>query len=375
MSKQKKAIVSVTNDLYTDQRVHKVCLFLESQGFSVILVGRKRKSSVELQTRTYSIKRFNLFFDKGAKFYAEYNFRLFWYLIFRKVDVLVANDLDTLLANYSVSKFKPFSRLVYDSHEYFTEVPELIHRKKVKQIWETIEVWIFPKLKTIYTVNSSIAKLYADKYQKEIKVVRNISPSWEPVNLKSKKELGIPENKNLIILQGAGINIDRGAEEAVQAMKSVENTVLMIVGDGDVVFQLKTYVIDNQLVDKVLFFDKRPYNEMMNFTYYADLGLTLDKPTNINYRYSLPNKVFDYIQAETPIIGTNLIEISKILSEYGVGEIIEEFTPENLALLINSIFSSESKLVNLKANCSKARKVLNWESEIEILKEIYSSID
>lgn len=375
MTKQKKAIVSVTNDLYTDQRVHKVCLFLESQGFSVLLVGRKRKSSVELQTRTYSIKRFNLFFDKGAKFYAEYNFRLFWYLIFRKVDVLVANDLDTLLANYSVSKFKPFSRLVYDSHEYFTEVPELIHRKKVKQIWETIEAWIFPKLKTIYTVNSSIAKLYADKYQKEIKVVRNISPSWEPVNLKSKKELGIPEKKNLIILQGAGINIDRGAEEAVQAMKSVENTVLMIVGDGDVVFELKRYVIDNQLVDKVLFFDKRPYNEMMNFTYYADLGLTLDKPTNINYRYSLPNKVFDYIQAETPIIGTNLIEISKILSEYGVGEVIEEFTPENLALLINSIFSSESKLANLKANCSKARKVLNWESEIEILKEIYSSID
>ncbi len=375
MSKQKKAIVSVTNDLYTDQRVHKVCLFLESQGFSVILVGRKLKSSKILEPRTYKTKRFNLFFDKGAKFYAEYNFRLFWYLIFRKVDVLVANDLDTLLANYSVSKFKPFSRLVYDSHEYFTEVPELIHRKKVKQIWETIEAWIFPKLKTIYTVNSSIAKLYADKYQKEIKVVRNISPSWEPVNLKSKKELGIPENKNLIILQGAGINIDRGAEEAIQAMTLVENTVLMIVGDGDVVFQLKTYVIDNQLVDKVLFFDKRPYNEMMNFTYYADLGLTLDKPTNINYRYSLPNKVFDYIQAETPIIGTNLIEISKILSEYGVGEIIEEFTPENLALLINSIFSSESKLVNLKANCSKARKVLNWESEIEILKEIYSSID
>ena len=375
MTKQKKAIVSVTNDLYTDQRVHKVCLFLESQGFSVLLVGRKRKSSKVLEPRTYKTKRVNLFFDKGAKFYAEYNFRLFWYLIFRKVDVLVANDLDTLLANYSVSKFKPFSRLVYDSHEYFTEVPELIHRKKVKQIWETIEAWIFPKLKTIYTVNNSIAKLYADKYQKEIKVVRNISPTWEPNNLKSKQELGIQENKKLIILQGAGINIDRGAEEAVQAMKLVENTVLMIVGDGDVVFQLKAYVIDNQLVDKVLFFDKRPYNEMMNFTYYADLGLTLDKSTNINYRYSLPNKVFDYIQAETPIIGTNLIEISKILSEYGVGEIIEEFTPENLALLINSLLNNDGKLTDLKVNCSKARIVLNWESEIEILKEIYSFID
>ncbi len=375
MSKQKKAIVSVTNDLFTDQRVHKVCLFLESQGFSVILVGRKRKSSKELQSRTYSTKRFNLLFDRGAKFYAEYNFRLFWFLIFRKVDLLVANDLDTLLANYSVSKFKPYSRLVYDSHEYFTEVPELIHRKKVKQIWEGIEAWIFPKLKTIYTVNSSISKLYADKYQKEIKVVRNISPTWEPNNLKSKQELGIPENKKLIILQGAGINIDRGAEEAVQSMKWIENTVLLIVGDGDVVNQLKKYVIDNQLDEKVLFFDKRPYNEMMNFTYYADLGLTLDKPTNINYRFSLPNKVFDYIQAGTPIIGTNLVEISKIINDYGVGEIITDFTPENIALVINSLLNNEGKLAALKENCSKARNVLNWEIEIEILKEIYSSID
>ncbi len=375
MSKQKKAIVSVTNDLYTDQRVHKVCLFLESQGFSVLLVGRNRKSSKELSNRTYATKRFNLFFDKGAKFYAEYNFRLFWYLIFKKVDVLVANDLDTLLANYLASKFKPACRLIYDSHEYFTEVPELIHRKKVKQIWEGIEAWIFPKLKTIYTVNSSIAKLYADKYKKEIKVVRNISPTWEPKNLKSKKELGIPENKKLIILQGAGINIDRGAEEVVEAMKSVENCILMIVGDGDVVAQLKSYVLDNKLHEKVMFFDKRPYNEMMNFTYYADLGVTLDKPTNINYRYSLPNKVFDYIQAETPIIGTNLIEISKIVNAFGVGEIVDELTAENLALVINTLLNDENRLLELKENCSKARKVLNWESEIEILKEIYSSFD
>ena len=375
MSQNKKAIVSVTNDLYTDQRVHKVCLFLESQGFSVVLVGRKRKSSKELPLRSYQTKRFNLFFEKGAKFYAEYNFRLFWYLMFKKVDVLVANDLDTLLANYLASKFKPTSRLVYDSHEYFTEVPELIHRKKVKQIWEAIEGWIFPKLKTIYTVNNSIAKLYADKYQKEIKIVRNIAPRWESNNLKSKQELGIPENKKLIVLQGAGINIDRGAEEAVQAMKWVENAVLMIVGDGDVVHQLKKYVIDNQLDLKVLFFDKHPYNEMMNFTYYADLGLTLDKPTNINYRYSLPNKVFDYIQAETPILATNLIEISRIVEEFKVGEVINEFTPENLAFVLNSLLNDESRLTVFKENCSKAAKVLNWENEMQVLKEIYLSID
>ena len=111
MSKQKKAIVSVTNDLFTDQRVDKVCLFLEKQGYLVTLVGRKRKNSIELSERSYKTKRINLIVDKGALFYAEYNFRLFWYLFFKKVDLLVSNDLDTLLANYAASKFKKESHL------------------------------------------------------------------------------------------------------------------------------------------------------------------------------------------------------------------------------------------------------------------------
>ncbi len=375
MSKQKKAIVSVTNDLFTDQRVDKVCIFLEKQGYLVTLVGRKRKNSIELTNRSYKTKRFNLIVDKGALFYAEYNFRLFLFLFFKKADLLVSNDLDTLLANYAASKFKPFSELVYDSHEYFTEVPELINRKKIKQIWEGIEAWIFPKLRSIYTVNDSIAKLYSEKYKKEIKVVRNISNTWLPANLKSKKELGLPEDKKIIIIQGAGINIDRGAEEAVESMKKIQNAVLIIVGDGDVVPQLKIYVTDNQLDSKVLFFDKRPYQEMMNYTFHADLGLTLDKPTNINYRFSLPNKVFDYIHTETPILSTDLVEIASILKKYHVGEIISDFTPSNLALQISSLLENEERLSELKLNCKKAKETLNWETETEILKEIYPAIE
>ena len=162
MSISNRAIVSVTNDLYTDQRVHKVCLFLESQGYSVLLVGRKRKNSIPLPERSYATKRLNLFFDSGVKFYAEYNMRLFFLLLFKRVKILVSNDLDTLLANYTVTKFKPNVQLCYDSHEYFTEVPELINRPRVQKIWEGIEAWIFPKIKSIYTVNNSISKLYQE---------------------------------------------------------------------------------------------------------------------------------------------------------------------------------------------------------------------
>lgn len=371
MTKKKKAIVSVTNDLFTDNRVHKICLFLEKQGYHVTLVGRLRKDSNSLAERSYRTKRLKLFKEKGASFYAEYNLRLFFYLLFHKAHLLVANDLDTLLANYAASKFKPNSRLVYDSHEYFTEVPELIERPKVQKIWEGIEGWIFPKLQTIYTVNESIAQLYREKYKKEIFVVRNISPTWKPENILTKKELGIPENKFLVILQGAGINIHRGAEEAVEAMKSIEDAALLIVGDGDVVDNLKKYINDYDLHDKVFFYGKRPYNEMMNFTHHADVGLTLDKPTNINYKYSLPNKVFDYIHAETPIICTNLVEIERIVNRHKIGLVLDELTPDSLAEKINYLKDHPELLLEMKKNCKSAAEIENWEHESLILEEIY----
>ena len=164
-------------------------------------------------------------------------------------------------------------------------------------------------------------------------------------------------------------------KELITLASEIQNAVLIIVGDGDVVSQLKTYVSDNQLDSKVLFFDKRPYQEMMNYTFYADLGLTLDKPTNINYRFSLPNKVFDYIHAETPILSTDLVEIASILKKYDVGEIISDFTPSNLALQITSLLENEERLSELKHNCIKAKETLNWETETEILKEIYPAIE
>lgn len=374
MTKKKQAIVSVTNDLYTDNRVNKVCLFLVEEGYDVMLVGRLRKNSLPLAERTYKTKRMKLLFDTGPLFYASYNLRLFFFLLFQKVDIIVANDLDTLLANYVAKKFKPGAKLVYDSHEYFTEVPELVQRPKIQRFWLRIEEAIFPKLKTIYTVNESIANLYEDKYKKEVQVVRNISPSWNPTNYLSKSDLGIPEDKFVLILQGAGINIDRGAEEAVEAMRFLDNSVLLIVGDGDVIEELKKNVKDYDLQDKVLFFGKRPYVEMMQYTYNADLGLTLDKATNLNYKFSLPNKVFDYIHAGTPILSTKLVEIERVIVRNKVGILIEELTVDSLVSAVQALQSNKTLLDELKMNCKKAARIENWNEEKKILKEIYSNL-
>lgn len=374
MSQLPKAIVSVTNDLYTDQRVNKICLFLVKQGYEVTLVGRKRRTSVPLNKRPYRTKRMPLLFEKGALFYAAFNLRLFFYVLFHRADLLVSNDLDTLLANHWAKKMKRNCRLVYDSHEYFTEVPELTCRPRVQRIWERIEKSIFPQLETVYTVNHSIAEIYQKKYHKDVLVVRNISEKWTPDHLMSKKELGIPINEKLIILQGAGINVDRGAEEAIEAMKTIDG-VLMVVGDGDVVSQLKEKVKSLQLDKKVLFFGKKPYSIMMQYTHYADIGLTLDKPSNLNYKLSLPNKVFDYMHAGTAVIATDIKEVAHVVNTHKLGIVLDEFNAENLAKAISNLLQNEELLATYQQNCITASEVENWEHETQILEKIYPKID
>lgn len=370
-----KIIISVTNDLATDNRVDKVCRFLVNQGFEVILVGRKLKNSMEINARPYSTHRMRLIFTKGALFYAEYNIRLFLFLLFKKATHQLSNDLDTLLANYLAAKFRK-RKLIYDTHELYTEVPELVNRPKIKRIWERIEGWIFPKLDKIYTVNDSIALFYSKKYKKNVRVVRNVSSMWKSENIPTRKDLGLPENKQILIVQGAGINIDRGIEELVEAMTLIhDSAVLLVVGSGDVIEILKKKVKILSLEKRVLFFGKRPYAEMMAFTHHADWGISIDKDTNMNYRFSLPNKIFDYIHASTPIICSDLIEIRKIVATHEVGVFIPGHEPKILAAFINDLLDKPEQHATFVANCKKAAPVLCWENEEKVLHEIYNLND
>lgn len=370
MSK-KKIMVSVTNDLFTDQRVHKVCSFLHENGYEVVLVGRKLKDSQPVTDRPYKTRRFRLLFTKGAAFYANYNLRLFFFLLFKRFDTLLSNDLDTLLANYCAHRLKPKSRLVYDSHELFTEVPELTARPKVRKVWLAIEKRIFPKLKTVITVNQSIADIYEERYGNKLCVVRNVSKLWKPEKMLSKKELNIPENKRVVILQGSGINIDRGGEEAVLAMNYISNVVLLVVGSGDALPTMKKMTNYIGTSEKVQFVGRVPYETMMNYTFHADIGLSLDKDTNSNYRFSLPNKLFDYIHTSTPVVSSNLVELRNIIEKHDVGRIISDYSPEGIANTINTILDHPELLAQLKANCQKAAIIENWEEELKVLREIY----
>ena len=369
---KKRIIISVTNDLTTDQRVKKVCNSLTDLNYEILLIGRILPDSLKLN-RPYSCKRMKLLFNKGALFFAEYNIRLFFLLLFSKVDIFHANDLDTLLANYLAAKIRR-KPIVYDSHEYFTGVPEIQNKKLVKKTWLTIERWIFPKLKYIFTVNQSIAKLYKEEYDKDLQILRNIPHKLQLKTLKSKSELNIPEDKDIIITQGAGINIDRGIEETVEAMQYLENVCLMIIGNGDVIPKLKKRVLELKLENSIIFKGRMPYHEMIQYTQHAQLGLTLDKDTNINYKFSLPNKLFDYIHAGIPILATRIIEVEKIIKKYNIGLFIDNHEPKHIAKQIRSALNNEKLKAKWRLNINLAANELHWGFEEKLLKEMYKKI-
>ncbi len=368
-----RVIVCVTTDLVTDQRVNKVCASLLANNFEIVLVGRELKKSLPMPTREYPVYRFKLPFEKGPLFYATYNIRLFFFLLFSKASIIVANDLDTLLAVYIASKFKK-AAIVYDNHEYYTGMPELVNRPKVKAVWKRIERFIFPKLTYIMTDNDSKRKLFEQEYNLPVVVVRNV-PIYRPTKASIEVNVSIPEGKKVLLYQGAGININRGAEELTKAMVFLDDSFLLcFVGSGDVIAELKKIVKENKLENKVLFTGKVPLEILQEYTRRADLGFTLDKPICENYIYSLPNKLFDYVHAGVPILANRLMEVEYMISKYDIGTFIDSYDPSHIASKIKDIFSDPLLLKRWKDNLPKAAKEVNWQNEEKALLKLYNQV-
>jgi len=361
-----KVIISVIGDIISDQRIDKVANSLINNNFKVLVVSRKLHNIKII--RNYEIKLFKQFFKKSFFMYAEFNIRLFLFLLFTKSNILLSNDLDTLLPNYLVSKIKR-KKLVYDSHEYFTELPELINRKFVRKTWQTIEKLILPRIKNCYTVCQSIAEIYNKTYKIDMKVVRNL-PVSNKMNINN-----FTENKKKIVIYQGALNIGRGIEYMIQSMKYLEGFELWILGDGTIKTDLELLTKNENLDLKVKFWGRIPFEKLNELTNQAILGLSLEENLGLNYYYALPNKIFDYIKANIPILASPFPEMKNIIEKYNIGDFIQKHDSKHIAEKIIEMTSNNLQIQIWKKNLEIASKELTWENEEKILLRVYNNLN
>ncbi len=359
-----RILVFVTNDITTDQRVAKVCSSLKKIGFEVLLVGRLLSNSTPIK-RSYKTLRLKLWFQKGPFFYAEYNIRIFLFLLFAKKDIILANDLDTLPACYMASVIQN-KKIVYDSHELFPEIPELTNRPRTKKIWECIEATIVPKLANCYTVCDSIAAYYQSKYNTTFSVIKNVP--WKNNDPIPVASLQVTKNKNIIIYQGA-VNKGRGIELVLDSLHLLPEWVFLIIGSGDSIVAIQNEIATKNLHEQVLLLGKLSPEELRKVTPMATIGVSLEEDMGLSYHYALPNKVFDYIQAKIPVLTSDLPEMKQIIHHYGVGEVLPQRTPKQFASTIQQIANKD-----YRKNLEKARAELIWENEEGMLQSIFNNL-
>lgn len=387
-----KIVLTVTNDITYDQRMQRICSSLANAGFNVLLVGRKLKNSNDLPNFSFTTQRLNCFFNDGFAFYAEYNIRLFFFLLFYKANCLCAIDLDTIVPVYFISVLKNTKRL-YDAHELFTEQKEIVTRPKIHKIWMAIEKFCVPKFKHGYTVNLFIKDELKRRHGVEYGIIRNmpvlVEGERETVDrdfLENRREELEGEsqqsevrnqkseirNQQFIIYQGA-VNEGRSFETLIPAMKQVD-CKLLICGKGNFFEQTQQLVQENNLSSKV---EMRGYvspKELKQLTPTAHCGLTLFEKTGLNQYYSLSNRFFDYIMAGIPQVCVGYPEYKAINDEHNVALLINETDEHTIAKAINTLLNDDIVYNTLKQNCIKARTVLNWEQEEKKLVTIWNGI-
>jgi glycosyltransferase involved in cell wall biosynthesis len=359
----KRIYFTVTNDLSYDQRMHRICTSLAENGYMVTLVGRRLSNSPPLKKEKFGQKRMRCWFNKGKSFYAEYNIRIFFFLLFKKMDAICAIDLDTILPCLYISRWKKIPR-IYDAHELFTGLKEVEARPGRKKMWMMIEKKAVPKFKLGYTVSESVADEFHKRYGVSYKTIRN-TPLLRNMDTVQPAE-------RFILYQGA-VNEARGFEYLIPALQWVNNK-LVVCGDGNFMDQLKELIRIHKVQDKVELKGMLQPDELWKISQQAYIGVAIAENMGLNQYVALPNKFFDYIHAGLPQVTMNYPEYRKINSQFEVAVLIEDLDPERIAKAINNLMTNDVLYKQLRENCLKARQQLSWQHEEKKLLVFYQLV-
>ncbi len=363
MIRRNITIVTTSNLAYDHRMQRCINAFLESE-YNITCYSRNFNKNdnytpTQITNQFFKQIKISTLFKSSWLFYAEYNLRIFFKLLFTQQDLIYSVDSDTLLASTVVKLIKN-KKLIYDAHEYFEQSPEIINKPLIQKVWNHITRFGVKYSDLNITVGESIRIVLNERYNTNFEVIRNLPETIE------FERIDYYQRKKIIWYQGV-LNIGRGLEIMIESMKYLPDYELHLAGDGDISKKLVKIVKKYGLESKVIFLGKLNNHELQKKNRYAFIGINLLSSDNLNYYHSLANRTFDYIHSELPSIHMSFPEYSNLIKKHEVGLLISELNTSNI---INTIrkFENIEFYNHCIDECKNAKKNNSWLTESEKLK-------
>jgi len=326
------------------------------------------------------VKSFLMLLHRPLSF-LDFYVRSMAYLKQEQCDVYHAHDFNTLpVALWAQHRFG--GRVVYDSHELYTETSNI--SKLEKAIVGFLERVFVRRVHAVITVNNSIAQELMHRYNMEPPViVMNCPPrkrfverqnSEEAVSL-IPKALGLSQEVQVVLYQG-GFSPNRGLENLVLAAQYLDKRrIVVFMGWGRLESVLKGMVKELGLESKVYFHPPVSQEDLLLYTSSAHIGVIPYQFVGLNNYYSTPNKLFEYMMAGLPIVSSDFPELKRIIEGYNLGKTFDPDDPKDIARAINEVFEDETQYEQMRRNALKAAEIYNWENESKKLLALYQRLE
>jgi glycosyltransferase involved in cell wall biosynthesis len=265
--------------------------------------------------------------------------------------------------------------LIYDTHEYETEVQGLKGlRKRLAKILERLGIKFCDR---VIVVSDAIANEYVRLYDIPKPALVLNTPPYQEIKKRNlfRKKFGIAKERPIFLYQG-GLGKGRGIETLLDTFERLHEEkergqapVIVFMGYGPLEDQVKKAA---QAHENIFFHPAVSPDVLLDYTSSADFGISLIEDVCLSYRYSLPNKMFEYLMADLPVIVSNLPEMRRIVEEYEVGVVAERNNPEGLKSAVEEAMRLDREA--LIKRIRRVKRVYNWEAQERVLLKIYEDM-
>lgn len=397
----------LNNEFTLDNRVEREARSLLEAGYEVTLFCSHGPTVAKVENR-HGIPVHRIL-PKRLHTFKPFSFRIVKALIsiltqFPRYDVVHAHDCNMLLLGWLLSRAWG-ARLVYDSHELwgalFEEKKLLLHQegamdppqnlgRSIRNIerMERMERWLIRQCDAVISVNQTLCTQLdqlrgGGGHTRPIVPVRNTAVLYPPVPRERPRRFhelfGLSADYKVVLLQG-GLREDRGIYQMTEALQKIKDPKVVLVMMGPFVSpgfekNLFEYLLQTPGLQGRVFHKAPVYGpELLTWTASADLGVAPILNSHNSYYHSLPNKLFEYIQAEVPSATSDFPEMKAIVEGYEVGFTFDPDDADALAQKIEDYFADSERMDQYRQNNRRAKQELNWENEQGKLLALYDQL-